>query len=292
MGDVTARRDRVANIYTLVSPGLPVAVEVTATDHTAPTKDGYAIPLRYYVPAGQRPTAAAVYLHGGGMIGGSLETHDRVCRRYVADAKIGLLAVDYRLAPEHVAPVQAEDAYAALIWLAEQAGELGVDPTRIGIAGDSGGGSVAVAASMLARERAGPALALTVLVYPMLDDRTTGPDPRFGPFTTWSFDDNRTAWAAVLGNAAGGPSVSPYAAAARATDLEGLPRTYLDVGDLDIFCDETVAFAAALMRAGVPTELHVHRGAMHGFDIVAPNAAVARRAHADRVRALASLSTQ
>lgn len=285
VGDVATRRERIAATYEVLSQGLPVAGEVTATDHVAATPDGHEVPLRYYVPAGQRPRGAAVYLHGGGMIGGSIETHDRICRRYVADAGVGLLSVDYRLAPEHPAPAQAEDACAALAWMAENAAELGVDPTRIGIAGDSGGGAVAASAALLARDRGGPALALVLLVYPMLDDRNTVPDARLVPMAVWTYDDNTTAWSAVIGTG----SPTQYAAAARATDLSGLPPTYLDVGDLDIFCDETVAYAGALMRAGVETELHVHRGAMHGFDLFVPGSGVASRAHADRIRVLSTL---
>jgi acetyl esterase/lipase len=144
--------------------------------------------------------------------------------------------------------------------------------------------------SLLARDRGGPALALQLLIYPMLDDRTVTPDPALPPeFLTWTYEDNVTGWGALLGDLAGGDEVSAYSAPARATDLSGLPPTYLDVGDLDIFRDENVLYAQRLSIAGVPTELHVHPGCPHAFEALAPEADVSQRVMADRVRRLKAL---
>ena len=127
--------------------------------------------------------------------------------------------------------------------------------------GDSAGGGLAAGVCLMARDRGGPPIAQQLLIYPMLDDRPTTPDPQLVPFLTWTYDDNLTGWAALLGDSAGADAVSPYAAPARATDLTGLPDTYIDVGDLDIFRNEDITYARRLSDAGVPTELHLHPGA-------------------------------
>jgi acetyl esterase/lipase len=127
------------------------------------------------------------------------------------------------------------------------------------------------------------------LIYPMLDDRTQVPDPALAPFATWSYDNNYTAWAAVLGDELGRDGVSPVAAPGRLRDFAGLAPAYLDVGDLDIFRDETIAYARGLARAGVPAELHVHPGVPHGWKRLAPDSHTARRAFADRVRVIRAL---
>jgi acetyl esterase/lipase len=152
--------------------------------------------------------------------------------------------------------------------------------------GDSAGGGLAAGVCLLNRDRGGPAIAQQLLIYPMLDDRPRPPGPELRPFLTWSYDDNVTGWSALLGDAAGTEDVAPYAAPARATDLSGLPPTYIDVGDLDLFRREDMSYASRLADTGVPTELHVHPGCPHAFDQLAPSAVVSQRAIADRVRRL------
>jgi acetyl esterase/lipase len=197
-----------------------------------------------------------------------------------------MLIVDYRIAPEHPHPTPVEDCDAALRWLAANAAALGVDPARIGVMGDSAGGGLAAGVCLLARDRGDPPVAQQLLIYPMLDDRIHTPDTRLLPFLTWTYDDNVTGWAALLGDNAGADAVPPYAAPARATGLTGLPATYIDVGDLDIFRDEDIAYARRLSDAGVPTELHLHPGCPHAFEILARGADVSRRAIGDRIRRL------
>ncbi|MCX2953723.1 alpha/beta hydrolase, partial [Lentzea sp. NEAU-D7] len=186
-------------------------------------------------------------------------------------------------------PTPLEDAYAALRWLHDNAAALGVDPARIGVMGDSAGGGMAAALSILARDRGGPAIARQILIMPMLDDRTTEADPHIAPYALWSYDDNLTAWPALLGDAAGGPDVPATAAPARLEDASGLPPAYVEVGQLDVFRDEDLAYATKLSRAGVPVEFHLHPGAPHEFDSIAVDSDVARRAVADRVRVLRSI---
>lgn len=215
--------------------------------------------------------------------------YDLAVRDYVAASGVPMLVVDYRVAPEHPHPTPVEDCYAALRWLATNAASLGVDPARLAVMGDSAGGGLAAAVCLLARDRGGPAVAQQILIYPMLDDRAATPDCSLLPYLTWTYDDNVTGWGALLGADAGSESVSPYAAPARATDLSGLPDTYLDVGDLDIFRSEDISYATRLADAGVPTELHVYPGCPHAFEALAPSAGVSKRALSDRVRRLRSL---
>jgi len=180
-----------------------------------------------------------------------------------------------------------EDCYAGLKWLFAHADELGVDPSRIAIGGASGGGGLAAGLALLARDRAEVRVAFQLLIYPMIDDRNVTPasyaitDPRM-----WHRESNRLGWKAYLGREGGGADVSPYAAAARATDLTNLPPAYIPVGALDLFVDENIEYAQRLVQAGVPTELHVYPGAFHGFDLFAPSARVSKQFKGDRDDAL------
>ena len=289
VGDVAVRRAASDERSALLAARQPQVVGVTRSDHTLITSDGAEILLRWYAPSGATGGAAVLHIHGGGMIMGSVERDDAGTASLVEASGVPILAVDYRLAPEFAHPVPVEDCYAALFWLVDHAAALGVDPARIAVMGESAGGGLAAGVALLVRDRSGPTLARQILVYPMLDDRTTEPDPRFDGLVTWSYEDNLTGWQALLGGAVGTDDVSPYAAPARATDLTGLPPAYLDVGDLDIFLDEDLAYAGRLAAAGVPVELHVLPGAPHGFEGYAPSGELTGRAQAERVRVLRSL---
>lgn len=293
VGDVEARRINGHRMSDLVAATTAPAEGVDTEHFSLTASDGVTLDATWYVrTAGEQPGSAVLYLHGGGMIFG-LEHIGAMCnlavRGYVAASGVPMLVVDYRIAPEHPHPTPVEDCYAALTWLAEQAPSLAVDPSRIAVMGESAGGGLAAGVALLARDRGGPALAQQLLIYPMLDDRPSTPDPALLPFLTWTYDDNLTGWGALLGRTAGGENVSPYAAPARADDLTGLPDTYIDVGDLDIFRDEDIAYARRLSNAGVPTEFHLHPGGPHTFDALACGADVAKRAVSDRMRRLRSL---
>ncbi|WP_179470494.1 alpha/beta hydrolase [Mycolicibacterium vinylchloridicum] len=293
IGDVTTRRERAIPFFQALGQLRGPISGVDMTRHCLTASDGTEVDLAWYVPTSEPSGGAVLYLHGGGMIYSLAETrpgYDAVLRTYVAATGTPMLMVDYRVAPEHPDPTPVEDCYAALCWLAENVATLDVDPARLAVAGDSAGGGLAAGVSLLARDRGGPALAAQLLIYPMLDDRTTVEDPHLAPeLLTWNYEDNITGWGALLGDRAGVDGVSIYAAPARAQDLAGLPPTYIDVGDLDIFRDEDIAYAARLSAAGVPTELHVHPGCPHAFEALAPTAAVSARVVADRIRRLRSI---
>ena len=286
VGDVESRRPVLEAIMAETAAAQPMPTDVTATDFHATAVDGGDVLLRWYVKDSATLGPAVLYLHGGGMISGSVAIYEGPVSRYVSNSGVSMLAVDYRLAPKHPYPVPVEDCYAGLRWLAEHAGELGVDPTRIAVMGDSAGGGLAAAVALLARDRGGPALAAQILIYPMLDDRNTTPDPEIAPFAVWSYDDNITGWGALLGDAIGGPDVPAYAAPARATDPSDLPACYIEVGQLDIFRDEDLTYAQRLSRAGVNVEFHLRPGVPHEFETYAHTSDVARRSGADRLRSL------
>lgn len=289
-GDVAGRRvalDAMLDYFNNRAQPGPAGVEIV--DHAVTTADGNALLARWYRQPSSTNKAAVLYLHGGGMIVGSVPIFDGTVARYVARTGVSMLSVQYRLAPEHPHPTPVEDAYTGLLWLADHANELGIDRKRIAIMGDSAGGGLAAGVAILSRDRNGPVLAHQLLIYPMLDDRNTTPDPQLVPLAGWSYDDNVTGWNALLGAGHEQRDIDPSAAPARLTDGAGLPPAYIEVGQLDIFRDEDVRYALTLSRAGVPVELHLHPGVPHEYDAIAFESDVARRAQADRDRVLRSL---
>ena len=289
VGDVESRREGVEALQRGAHAQLPTPTDVTAKDFEAVTEDGATLLLRWYTKDGATPGPAVLYAHGGGMILSNVEIYDGVVSRYVSATGVPFLSVEYRYAPEHPAPTPVTDCHTALRWLAAEAPNLGVDPERIAVMGDSGGGGVAASLAIYARDHGGPAIARQILIYPMLDDRNTIPDPELTPFVTWSYDDNATGWSALLGPAAGGPDISPYAAAARLQDFTNLPPAYIEVGELDIFRDEDIAYAHNLLSAGVSTELHVLPAVPHAFEALVPTARVSQWSAENRHRVLRSL---
>ena len=290
VGDVAGRRLSLnAMLEQFNNVAQSIAADVEITEQTVPASDGQALRARWYRPATSDSSAAVLYLHGGGMILGSVPIFDGPVSRYVAATGVPMLSLEYRLACELPHPTPVEDVYSGLVWLAKHAARLGIDTERIAVMGDSAGGGLAAAVAIVARDRGGPVIAHQILIYPMLDDRNTVPDQHLVPFAAWSYDDNLTGWTALLGDRIGRSQVDPSAAPARVADATGLPPAYIEVGQLDIFRDEDVTYALTLSRGGVPVELHLRPGVPHEFDAIAFRADVSTRALADRHRVLRSL---
>jgi len=286
VGDALTRRAAVDGMMRSFGERRPVVGDVDVAVHRTASFDGTEIELRWYTKHGSTAQNAVLYLHGGGMICGSLDIYDSLVRNSVSKSGVPTLAVEYRLSPEHPHPAPVEDCFTALAWLSQNARSLGVDPLRIGVHGDSAGGGLAAGVALMARDR-GVSLAKQILIYPMLDDRTEV-DEQLVPFLMWTYDDNETGWRALLGDDYRTDRVSPYAAPARAADLAGLAPAYIEVGELDAFRDEDVTYARRLSQSGVSVELHVHPGVPHAFEALAPQVAVCRRSAADRLRAITS----
>src|SRR5271155_3809608 len=289
LNKIPAARAKMKKMMTAMLASLPAVEGVTSQDEFVPGAQGDpAVRVRVYRPTDQPSKLPALYwIHGGGYVMGDIDQDDRLMRQMVKRIGCVTVSVDYRLAPEHPFPAPVEDCYAGLKWLFAHAGELGVEQSRIAVGGASGGGGLAAGLVLLARDRGEVKIAYQLLIYPMIDDRNVTPasyaitDPRM-----WNREANRLGWKAYLGHDGGGADVSPYAAAARATDLTNLPPAYIPVGALDLFVDENIQYAQRLIQAGVPTELHVYPGAFHGFDLFAPSAMVSKQFKADRDNAL------
>ena len=260
---------------------------ITTTDRQVPGPDGEVF-VRIYQPEDRPDTLPALlWIHGGGYVLGSVERDDLLATHLAKVAQCVVVSVEYRLAPEHPFPAPVEDCYAALKWLATHTDELGVEPARIAIGGASAGGGLAAGLALLTRDRGEVELAFQLLIYPMIDDRNVAPaSETLSDTFVWTRENNRMGWHAYLGQEPGGADVSPYAAAARASDLTGLAPAYIPVGDLDLFLDENIEYAQRLLAAGVPTELHVYPGGYHGFNGFAPGADIAQRFNTERDEAL------
>jgi acetyl esterase/lipase len=246
--------------------------------------------LHYRAAGPTAPLPALLHIHGGGYILGTAAMMDAENRLLAADLKCAVFSVEYRLAPETPYPGPLEDCYAALKWMYDNASALNIDRTRMGVKGESAGGGLAAALSLLSRDRGEVPLAFQHLIYPMIDDRTGAGSPsdphRFVGEYVWTRAQNQLGWSALLGKTPGESGVSPYAAAARAEDLTRLPPTFISVGALDLFLEENMDYARRLTRAGVPVEFHLYPGAFHGFDLQPRTARIAQAASRDSREAL------
>lgn len=234
--------------------------------------------------AGEGPWPGIYHTHSGGMVMGDRRTGLAEIAEWVERLGVVAVSVEYRLAPEHPYPAPVDDCYAGLTWTAAHAAELGIDPERLIVAGASAGGGLAAALALMARDRGGPPISHQILMCAMLDDRgITASSHELDGEGVWDAPTNLFAWTALLGDARGGPGVSPYAAPARAEDLTGLPPAFVDVGSVETFRDEDIDYAARLSAAGVSVELHVWPGGFHCFDMAAPDTALGRAAREARL---------
>ena len=249
--------------------GLPVSEDVEVSEQYIAGKNGIEdIYLRIYKPAGNTKILPGfLWIHGGGYISGFAKKDEGLCIRFVTEAKCVVLSVQYHLAPECQYPVPLEDCYSALQWLYDNSAELNVDRDRIAIGGNSAGGGLTAALSLLARDRGGPPIIFQMPLYPMIDDRCDSHScAEMQDRKSWFGECNELAWSLYLGDI-DADAVPPYAAPARAEDYTNLPATYTFIGDLDPFRDETIEYIARLSRAGVPVEFHLYPGCFHGFDV-------------------------
>ncbi len=244
------------------------------------------IPARLYIPdPDEVPAPCLVYFHGGGWVIGGLDTHDGTCRRLAREAGIRVVSVDYRLAPEHRYPAAADDCSAALEQVAARAAELGVDPERLAVGGDSAGGNLAAVTARRARDRGGPPLRFQLLVYPVTDCDTDRPSYRENA-RGYLLEAPHMAW--FWGHYVPEPErrLEPDASPLRAPDLAGLPPALVQTAEFDPLRDEGEAYAARLREAGVPVTATRYEGLIHGFAAFAPVVARAREAQEEAVRAL------
>jgi acetyl esterase len=222
------------------------------------------LPIRIYSPALEKPAPALVFYHGGGWVIGDLESHDHVCRALANGAQCVVAAVDYRLAPEAKFPAAVDDCFAATQWVAEHSAELGIDPGRIAVGGDSAGGNLAAVVARLARDRGGPALIYQLLIYPVTDLRMGSAsyvENAEGPLLTKA----AMAWFIDHYARTGADRIDPLASPLLAPDLVGLPPAFVLTAECDPLRDEGEAYGQRLLEAGVPTEVKRYAGMPHGF---------------------------
>jgi acetyl esterase len=243
--------------------GSPIEMDAVVT-RTIPGPAG-PIPVRLYKPHETvPPRPLIVYYHGGGWVVGGLDTHDATCRHLADETNAAVLAIDYRLAPEHRFPAAVEDAVAAFEWAVREATSLDCDPSRIGVAGDSAGGTLAAVVAQLATRAGGPKPAVQLLIYPVTDLSTKHASYRLfsqGFFLTEAEMDWYRGHYLPDETAARDPRASPLLA----TDLSGLPPAVVLTAGFDVLRDEGEAYAGRLKDAGVPVELRRTAGQIHGF---------------------------
>ncbi len=240
------------------------------------------VAVRVYRPSSPTgPVPGLLYIHGGGFVLGSVEAEHAGAAVIALETGAVVISVDYRLAPEHPFPAPLHDCYSALLFLASEAGALGVDLDRVAVAGASAGGGLAAGTALFARDQGGPSLCFQMLQIPELDDRLETPSMRsFTETPMWNRPLAEQSWRAYLGRWPAGEDVSPYAAPARADDLSGLPPTYISTGEMDPLRDEGIHYGLRLLQAGVSVELHQFPGTFHGSSLVS-TAAISVRARAE-----------
>ncbi len=282
--DVAVARTQLRKLSAMIRAG--IAVDVRNTSIPGPAGS---IPVRHYAPADRvsdRPAPLLVFFHGGGFVVGDLDTHDELCRLLCRDAGVHVLAIDYRLAPEHPAPAAIEDCYAAYRWALEHAADLGADPDRVAVGGDSAGGNLSAVTSQLARNDGITVPCLQLLLYPVTDfandtrSKTLFADGYFLTKSDMDFFRDHYLAGSTLDTA--DPRISPLLA----DDLSGLPPAIVLTGGFDPLRDEGNAYAEALAAAGVPVDHRQFGPLVHAFANFFPLGGASATAMAEVVSAL------
>jgi len=260
----TAEQARAKMRALLEANQIPAPAIYRVEDRHIAGADGQ-IAARIYTPEGSPPMGVLLYFHGGGWVLGDLESHDRVCRALANGAGCVVVSIDYRLAPEHVFPAGAMDCYAATQWVAENAASFGADRSRMAVGGDSAGGNLAAAVSLMARDRGGPAINFQLLLYPVTDCALDTPSQKEFAEDGYvlSRADMEWFWKNYLDRAA--EKNNPYACPLRAKNLSGLPPALVLTASHDPLRDEGERFAERLIAAGVKVTCTRYEGVTHGF---------------------------
>jgi acetyl esterase len=249
-------------LRTLFSTGTPEPIH-RVEDRQVPGPAGR-IPVRMYIPEGKGPLPVLVYFHGGGWVLGDLESHDNTCRGLANAAQCLVIAVDYRLAPEHKFPAAPEDCYAVTKWVVLNAASFGGDATRIAVGGDSAGGNLAAAVALMAADRGAPTLVYQLLIYPVTNYAFDTPSYRENADAyLLTKDSMQWFWGHYLANDSDGQNA--YASPMRARDCRRVPPALVMTAEFDPLRDEGEAYAARLREAGVPVEVKRYNGMIHGF---------------------------
>jgi len=286
--DKIAGSRKVVNHVLASLPSYPTD-NLEITNRTIPGPEGAPeIAVRIYKPkdSGSEKLPGILWAHGGGYLFGNIDSAGQWPIRLADQVKCISVVVDYRLAPEHPYPAGLEDCYAALVWVVQNAEELGIDVDRIVVGGESAGGGMSAALTLLARDRKGPKIFFQMPLYPMLDDlNITSSSYEITDERSWNRETNISAWGMYLKNYKG-KETPIYAAPSRAKDLSGLPPAFFFIGDLDVFRDETIEYSQRLMQAGTPVELHVYSGGTHAFDVFFSETDLSKRVFSTGVSAL------
>lgn len=283
-------RDTVVSVRSMRAEAAPPPVQTDLRiEERWLTADHGDVRVVIYGPPDTEVRPGLLWVHGGGYVLGTAE--DDRARVFAEQLDCRVVSVDYRLAPEHPFPAGIDDCLASLWWMAEHASELAIDPARIAVGGQSGGGGMAAGLVLLNRDRGGPELVLQLLIYPMIDNLHDTPSGSHVNHPVWNRATSLRAWEMYF-DGTPGLDASLYAAATRAEDVAGLPPTFICVGTEDLFRDENIDYARRLMAAGVPTELAVFPGMYHGGDMFVPDALVSQRLTASFMQALSDAYAQ
>lgn len=261
------------------------SVKVTRQNITGPAENDLEVLIYHPENPLRAPKPGISHMHGGGYVADTAEMNEGFCKKIAKDAEAVVVSVDYRLATEAAFRGPLEDCYSALLWMSREHEALGFDRNRLAVTGESAGGGLAAQIAFLVRDRKKVSVKLQYLTFPMLDDRTgvtSDVSPLLGEFA-WTRGSNQFGWSKFLGQPAGHDKVPYPAVPARIENFQGLAPCHIVCGALDLLVIENLTYAQRLVSQGVPTEVHIYPGALHGF-MNAPGIDLARDYFEERKR--------